>query len=47
MWNAPNSEIDRVLSDNKTSVKDWLKSNGLTTGYLMGAAAYLAHGHSN
>lgn len=38
-WNSPpESEIDRVLADNKSAVKDWLKSKGLTTGYLMGAS---------
>ncbi|MFC1452080.1 HNH endonuclease signature motif containing protein [Verrucomicrobiota bacterium] len=38
-WAAPaNDEIDRVLSDNKSAVKDWLKSKGLTPGYLMGAS---------
>jgi hypothetical protein len=37
-WSAPqNSEIDAMLS-NKTSVlKNWFKERGLTTGYLMGA----------
>lgn len=39
IWSAPeDSEVDRVLSDNKSVVKDWLKSHGLSTGYLMGAA---------
>jgi hypothetical protein len=39
LWASPlNSDIDRVLSDNKSVVKDWLRGNGLTTGYLMGAA---------
>lgn len=38
MWDSPqNSEIDRVLADNKSEVKDWFKRKGLTTGYLMGA----------
>jgi len=38
MWASPsNSEIDRILSDNKSAVKNWLKQKGLTTGYLMGA----------
>jgi hypothetical protein len=37
-WSAPaDDEIDRVLSDNKSAVKNWLKSHGLTTGYLSGA----------
>ena len=38
-WDSPpNDELDRVLSDNKSEVKDWFKAKGLTTGYLMGAA---------
>ena len=38
-WAVPaNDEIDRVLSDNKSAVKDWLKKHGLTPGYLMGAS---------
>ena len=38
-WAAPkDDQIDRVLSDKKTAVKDWFRANGLTTGYLMGAA---------
>jgi len=38
MWTSPqNSEIDRILADNKSVVKEWLKDKGLTTGYLMGA----------
>ncbi|MCK4546155.1 MAG: hypothetical protein KAW17_01825 [Candidatus Eisenbacteria sp.] len=37
-WRAPaKDEIDRILADNKSAVKDWLKKHGLTTGYLMGA----------
>jgi hypothetical protein len=37
-WAAPaNDEIDRVLSDNKSEVKAWLKNKGLTTGFLLGA----------
>ena len=39
IWSAPaDAEIDRVLADNKSVVKDWLKTHGLSTGYLMGAA---------
>ena len=39
VWSAPaNDEVDRVLADNKSAVKDWLKTHGLSTGYLMGAA---------
>lgn len=38
LWAAPpNYDIDRILSDNKSAVKEWLKRNGLTTGYLLGA----------
>ncbi|MGO8494495.1 hypothetical protein ACC785_10590 [Rhizobium ruizarguesonis] len=38
-WDAPDTDtIDRVLSDNKSAVKEWFKANGLTTGYLMGAS---------
>ena len=38
IWSSPpNSDIDRVLSDNKSAVKEWLRKQGLTTGYLMGA----------
>jgi len=38
-WAAPaGDEIDRVLSDNKSEVKSWLKAKGLTPGYLMGAS---------
>jgi hypothetical protein len=33
----PGDEVDRVLADNKSTVKDWLKNHGLGTGYLMGA----------
>lgn len=37
-WDSPaDDDIDRVLSDNKSEVKDWLRKNGLTAGYLMGA----------
>ncbi len=37
-WSSPpDSEVDRILSDNKSAVKEWLKSHGLRTGYLMGA----------
>jgi hypothetical protein len=38
VWDSPiNSEIDRILADNKSIVKTFLKDKGLTTGYLMGA----------
>jgi hypothetical protein len=35
-WKSPvDSEIDRVLSDNKSAVKDWFKKQGLDVGYLL------------
>jgi hypothetical protein len=38
-WSSPaDDDIDRVLADNKSEVKSWFRSKGLTTGYLMGAA---------
>lgn len=38
VWISPaNDEVDRVLSDNKSAVKEWFRKSGLTTGYLMGA----------
>jgi hypothetical protein len=37
LWNSPPGEIDRILSDNKSAVKEWFRNNGLTAGYLMGA----------
>ena len=38
LWNSPTeSEIDRVLSDNKSVIKKFFKEKGLTTGYLLGA----------
>lgn len=38
-WIQPiNAEIDSYITSNKSSLKEWLKSKGLTTGYLMGAA---------
>lgn len=38
IWSSPtDSGIDRVLADNKSAVKDFLRDKGLTTGYLMGA----------
>lgn len=39
-WESPfDDEIDRILSDNKSAVKDWLRNHGLETGFLMGAPA--------
>jgi hypothetical protein len=38
IWKSPeDSAVDRVLSDNKSAVKDWLKKQGLDVGYLLGA----------
>ena len=39
LWSDPGDEIDRVLSDNKSEVKDWFRRHDLTAGYLMGAPA--------
>lgn len=38
-WADSNDEIDRILSDNKSSVKEWFRNHDLTTGYLLGAPA--------
>ena len=39
MWLAPTgSEIDSYTAGNKSTLKEWFKSKGLTTGYLMGAS---------
>lgn len=38
MWSAPaNSAIDNFIAGNKSTLKQWFKENGLTTGYLLGA----------
>ena len=38
MWHSPkDSEIDNMIATNKSSLKQWMKNNGLSTGYLMGA----------
>ncbi len=38
VWETPlNSDVDRVLADNKSEVKKFFKDKGLTTGYLLGA----------
>jgi hypothetical protein len=38
-WSSPaNDEIDTILAGNKADVRAWLRSKGLTAGYLMGAA---------
>lgn len=38
-WSDPGDEIDRVLADNKSAVKEWFRAHDLTTGYLLGAPA--------
>jgi hypothetical protein len=39
VWETPvNSDIDRILADNKSEVKKFFRDKGLTTGYLLGAA---------
>jgi hypothetical protein len=38
-WSDPGDEIDRVFSDNKSAVKQWLRAHDLTAGYLLGAPA--------
>jgi len=38
MWKVPNnSDIDTVIAGNKSSIKEWFRSKGLSTGFLMGA----------
>lgn len=38
VWKLPeNSDIDRILADNKSEIKKFFREKGLTTGYLMGA----------
>ena len=37
-WSDASDEIDRILADNKSAVKQWFREHGLTTGYLMGAS---------
>lgn len=38
MWNSPkDSEVDKMIQNNKSTLKQWLKDKGLSTGYLMGA----------
>jgi hypothetical protein len=37
IWKSPaNSEVDRVLADNKSAVKEWFKKQGLDVAYLLG-----------
>jgi len=38
VWYAPdNSEIDRILADNRKEIIEFMRKKGLTSGYLMGA----------
>lgn len=38
IWISPkDSDIDTVIAGNKSTLKDWFKGKGLTTGFLMGA----------
>jgi hypothetical protein len=38
VWAAPaGDDVDGILADNKSRVKEWLKAHRLTAGYLMGA----------
>lgn len=38
LWSSPEgSDIDQTRTDSDGMVKDWVRQNGLTTGYLMGA----------
>jgi hypothetical protein len=38
MWNAPKeNEIDSAIAGSKSTLKEWFKSKGLTTGFIMGA----------
>lgn len=41
-WNrwssSPDSEIDRIRSDTDREVKEWVRNNGLTVSYLLGAS---------
>jgi hypothetical protein len=38
-WSDSGTEVDRVLLDNKSEVKEWFRGHDLTTGYLLGASA--------
>lgn len=39
MWDSPaNSDIDQISLDNDAQIKDWLRENGLTVSYLLGAS---------
>jgi hypothetical protein len=38
IWISPkNSEIDTIISNDKTTLKDWFREKGLTAGFLLGA----------
>jgi hypothetical protein len=38
MW-AVSGEVDKVLSENKSAFKEWMKEQGLHVGYLLGAVS--------
>jgi hypothetical protein len=37
-WADANEAIDNAIAGNKSSVKQWFKDHGLSTGYLLGAS---------
>ncbi len=37
MWNSPTRDIDTAIAGNKSDLKEWFKTKGLTTGFIMGA----------
>ena len=38
MWSAPkDTEIDTAIAGSKSNLKEWFRSKGLTTGFIMGA----------
>ncbi len=37
-WTDANELIDNVIAGSKSSVKQWFKEHGLSTGYLLGAS---------
>jgi hypothetical protein len=38
MWSSPqNSQVDTQIASSKSTLKEWFKEKGLTTGFIMGA----------
>ena len=38
IWISPkDSEVDTAIAGNKSVLKEWFRTKGLTTGFLMGA----------